>query len=201
MDLISRIFHLEIVLLTELHRYIASHEDLWTLAVALRTPETWVPLYAGIFLYLGFRRGWKTSFLLWGAGSLLLFGMSEMLTVHILKPVVGRIRPCHDPDLLPLLEDSSLCGGLWSFPSTHATTHMGLAVFWSIFFRNFWIRFVWILWAVGIGLAQVAVAVHYPTDVLTGWFLGILLGGFLRRGITRMFPEWVHPKRPEEIHR
>jgi len=70
------------------------------------------------------------------------------------------------------------CGGGYSFPSSHAGNHFGLAIFLSgLFFKKFnWIFPLSIVWATIISIAQVYVGKHYPFDVLGGTIIGCIIG-------------------------
>ncbi|MBR1876428.1 MAG: phosphatase PAP2 family protein [Lachnospiraceae bacterium] len=90
----------------------------------------------------------------------------------ILKNIVGRIRPYEVIDglncLVGVQKDPS-------FPSGHTTS--SFAVAWIIFKKlpkKFGIPAL--ILAALIALSRLYVGVHYPTDVLAGVFIGILLG-------------------------
>ncbi len=53
-------------------------------------------------------------------------------------------------------------------------------------------KYLWWLWALSISLAQVYVGVHYPTDILAGGIVGMILGfsmGTLCR--HRIYPQAI----------
>ncbi len=60
-----------------------------------------------------------------------------------------------------------------SFPSSHATVFAALATAVFIYDRKKGIIFM--IMALLIGLARIAAGVHFPIDILTGWFLGFLI--------------------------
>lgn len=61
-------------------------------------------------------------------------------------------------------------GGFDSFPSGHATLFMALAV--MIYLHHKRIGILFIVFALIIGLTRVIAGVHFPIDILVGWFLG-----------------------------
>ncbi len=70
------------------------------------------------------------------------------------------------------------CSGGFSFTSSHAANHFGLAMFLFIslvpLFKNYtWLFFIW---AAIIAYAQVYVGVHYPLDVIAGAMIGLAVG-------------------------
>ncbi|HBR51076.1 MAG TPA: hypothetical protein DEA71_13430 [Nitrospira sp.] len=91
-----------------------------------------------------------------------------------LKWVFERVRPCRALAEAVKIEPSG-CGGLFSFPSNHATNTAAIAAFLQVLYpKSGWIS--WPIVAVA-GFARVYVGAHYVTDVLGGWVLGGLLGG------------------------
>jgi undecaprenyl-diphosphatase len=58
----------------------------------------------------------------------------------------------------------------YAFPSGHATFFMALAV--SIFFLHKRTGYIFMLFAILIGLARIAGGVHFPIDILGGFILG-----------------------------
>jgi membrane-associated phospholipid phosphatase len=158
----------------------------------LREPMIWAPLYMFllIFVLLNFRlRGFW-----WIAFFLITFGMSDQLGSHI-KDAVNRLRPCRDPLMQHFVRVMvNYCPGSGSFVSNHAANHFALATFCFLTFKHLskgWASLFY-FWAFIISYAQVYVGVHYPSDVIGGALLGIILGllsgGFFQRRI-RLEPE------------
>jgi undecaprenyl-diphosphatase len=65
-----------------------------------------------------------------------------------------------------------------SFPSGHAVRSMMLAVI-MLGLGPFWLGLILIVWAPLVGLARVAMGVHYLSDVVAGMILGIVIGGLV----------------------
>ena len=62
-----------------------------------------------------------------------------------------------------------------SFPSGHAARCFMLAVIMLVMGPE-WLGVGLFLWAVLVSLARVAMGVHYISDVLAGWMIGLCLG-------------------------
>ncbi|NJC25111.1 phosphatase PAP2 family protein [Neolewinella antarctica] len=147
----------------------------WLLPI-YRDKVTWVPAYLVVAFLLyrayGLRR---TLYLLACIG--LVIGAADQLAASVLKPLVGRLRPCAEPLMMDRVRDLVGCGGKLSFPSNHATNHFALAGVLALTFlrdRPLWKTIVY-CWAATICFAQVYVGKHWPGDVLGGAILGLLL--------------------------
>ena len=146
-----------------------------------RDKLTWVPLYLVVTYLLWRRVGWRsTLYFLLALG--VIIAVADQLAAGVIKPWVGRIRPCAAEALRGEVRVLVGCGGELSFPSNHATNHFAVAVFLCLtFVRRTPFRILWLCWALSISLAQVYVGKHYPGDILAGAALGGLLAylGFL----------------------
>lgn len=164
----------------------SDHSVLDGIMPLLRDPFTWIPLYAFMLCYVLFKN--KNKALPFIVLSVLTVAITDSLTAQVLKPLFGRLRPCHDPELQTLVRGLVDCGGLYSMPSNHAANHFGLAAFWFFSLRSItgkkW-RWLW-FWAAAICYAQVYVGKHYPFDVLAGSLTGFLTG----LGMSRLFLYW-----------
>jgi membrane-associated phospholipid phosphatase len=73
-----------------------------------------------------------------------------------------------------------------SFPSGHAVRAVMLAVV-VLGLGPLWLGMVLLVWAPLVGLARVAMGVHYLSDVIAGMVLGLVIGGvvllIIRSGI------------------
>ena len=140
----------------------------------LRNRLTWVPLYL-LATYFAIKKFGRTGgfMLLFGV---LCFALADYTSASILKPWVARLRPCNTPGLS--VRSLVNCGTGFSFPSSHATNHFALAVFFVVLFgRHFkWAIVLPLLWAFSIAFAQVYVGVHFPVDVMSGACIGALIG-------------------------
>ncbi|MBA99494.1 MAG: phosphatase PAP2 family protein [Saprospirales bacterium] len=156
------------------------------LAIVLRNKMTWIPLYIliGIYLFMRHEKNVAIAFLVFSA---LSAGLGDIVSSHILKPYFAHLRPCQEPLLgFKLLIDH--CPKSYSFPSSHATNHMALAVFWigSGYFSKTQALF-FLIWVFIIIWAQMVVGVHYPKDIVAGLILGSLIGYMF----TRVFLHFV----------
>jgi undecaprenyl-diphosphatase len=146
------------------------------LMLGLRYEFTWIPLYAYIMVKVfQYNRPALLHFVLL---SVLTFGITDYCSASILKPMVGRLRPCYDSVVSASMYQLLPCGGRFSFPSSHASNHFGLAMCWYACIKTItgkrW-HWVWV-WAAAICFAQVYVGKHFPLDIAAGMLLGISTG-------------------------
>jgi membrane-associated phospholipid phosphatase len=111
-------------------------------------------------------RAWRSALLV-AAGALLVSPANELL-----KQVVDRPRPTYE---------GVEAAADWSYPSGHSAGAAALAAavvlsLWPWIRRSAW-RWLLIaivaLLAVGVGVTRVALGVHYPSDVIAGWSVGL----------------------------
>lgn len=102
---------------------------------------------------------------------LLIFGitLSDQICNSVIKPLVGRTRPCNVLNNVHLLIN---CTKSFSFPSSHATNIFSGTILLSFVYRKF--KMPLLIIAALVAYSRVYVGVHYPFDVLVGMVLGIL---------------------------
>lgn len=100
--------------------------------------------------------------------------VSGRLVVEGLKLIVQRPRP-PVPDRLELVTS-------WSFPSSHSAGATMTLLAFALLSGGRWPAMCGALLAAGvIGWSRVALAVHWPSDVLAGWGCGMLWVGMAWR--------------------
>jgi membrane-associated phospholipid phosphatase len=139
--------------------------DVWSLVFA---PMVFRVAAAGLVVWLCRRRAWRTA--LWVAVTMIAGGVLGV----VLKLLFGR----HRPDLL----DPVAHAPGYSFPSGHAlTSALGSAVFLLALLplvREHPRRRA-ALWAAAVvvpvitGLSRIFLGVHWTSDVVAGWLLGV----------------------------
>lgn len=141
-----------------------------------REKTTWVPLYLVMVILLVRQYGWeKTAYLLLCIAGVLT--VADQLAATVLKPWIGRLRPCAEPTIADHARVLVSCGGKYSFPSNHATNHFALATVLALTWLHKHTAWRWAIfvWAALISLAQVYVGKHFPADIVFGAFLGSVL--------------------------
>ena len=147
----------------------------WLMPI-LREQWTWLPLYIFLIAFMLMNFGKRGG--LWILMFIFTIALCDTTSSKVIKYNVKRLRPCHTEQVAPKLDLLISCGGQYSFTSSHATNHFGMAAFiWlTLGMRYRRVRWPIMIWAGMVAFAQVYVGVHYPLDILGGGLLGLLLG-------------------------
>lgn len=131
--------------------------------------KLWAPFLAVVWLWLLLGAGgrWRPLALC----LLLAIGLSDLVSARVIKPLVGRDRPCIAEPTARLLVSRTSSR---SFPSSHATNNGAAAgVVWS---EAGWVAGLPVLaLALMVSWSRVYVGVHYPLDVVAGLCLGVAI--------------------------
>ncbi len=104
---------------------------------------------------------------LWVAG--VTIGITDLFCFRLIKPALHRLRPCYQMDMVRLLEAS--CGSDYGLPSNHAANSMAFVVVVLCLTRSW--RWSWLLFLpLIVGVSRLYVGVHFPLDVMLGFFVG-----------------------------
>ncbi len=105
--------------------------------------------------------------------------LADQTSSHLLKPLIGRLRPCHTLEGVNLLVG---CGGGKAMPSSHAANAFAQAVLFAVFATR--VRWPLLIFAGLVAISRVFVGVHYPGDVLVGSCLGAGIGALVAYGFV-----------------
>ena len=122
-------------------------------------------------------------------GIILLIAASDQFNSSLLKNLFERVRPCN------LLTDVNIlvnCSGSFSFPSSHAVNNFAVA----FYFYKLYPNLKWTLFTVAslIAISRPYVGVHYPSDILAGAIIGIILG-YIFAYLTILIHNHIEQKR------
>jgi undecaprenyl-diphosphatase len=146
------------------------------------TTWIWIPLYAFMLFFAYKKMGWKfAAIILAGAGMCVL--LADLTSVHLFKNVFLRYRPSHNEELQGLVHNvvkpngEVYYGGLYGFVSSHAANVSAIGLFAMLSFKELnrkW--FYLIVWMILVMYSRIYLGVHYPSDIIFGSALGLIIG-------------------------
>ena len=136
-------------------------------------------VWAALVFFGGNRGRWAALMLI------LLVAATDQLSASVIKPLVGRSRPCevlgsihlwYGPEgwITTPAEVVRSYKSSFSFPSSHATNIAGAMLFLGLVFR----KTLWplLIVAVLVSWSRVYIGVHWTSDIIVGMAIGALLG-------------------------
>jgi undecaprenyl-diphosphatase len=164
------------------------HSPFWDGVMLVITHRlTWIPLYIIIIAYVFIEKksevfNSKTGLKPIQVKFLRLIyiivsvGLADRFTSGFMKPYFERLRPCHDPSISNVLHLLGNCGGQFGFASSHASNSFALALcFYLLYRKTNQFTGILFIWAALVSYSRVYVGVHYPTDILMGATVGMLI--------------------------
>jgi len=163
------------------------HSTWWDTAMMFITrKETWLAVYI-MLLFLIVRNYQNKSWLI------LIFLLVGLVVcdqfANIIKDLVQRYRPGHNPAIQNLTHIVLRKGGEYGFPSNHAANTFFIVTFTWFLFKNRYSFLTLLLWAVLVSYSRIYVGAHYPLDIVGGWTIGIAAGWLFYRLMN-----WVEMK-------
>lgn len=164
------------------------HTKFWDSAFWLISSTLiWIPMYVMIIFSIIKRQklqSWITILAV-----IVLVVLCDQISTEVFKYGFERLRPTHDPVLKDFVKIvNGYRGGKYGFVSSHATNTMGIAVLFSLLFRNRVFSIFIILWSLIISYSRIYLGVHYPGDIIGGLCLGALLGFLVYKVYALLIP-------------
>jgi undecaprenyl-diphosphatase len=148
------------------------HPVIDAVMISLTKTMTWVPLYA-YFVFLIYKKYTKSTWKYLVLISLIIIA-SDQISSSLLKPIVKRLRPCHQSEIAPKLHVPNGCGGQYGFVSSHAANTFAAATFLTLVLNPvFGLVVLIFLWATIVSYTRIYLGVHFPFDILGGAVIGI----------------------------
>ncbi|HCC88329.1 MAG TPA: hypothetical protein DEQ17_09220 [Prevotella sp.] len=149
---------------------------------------TWIPLYLALFYLVVKNHETMAQIGLVVGAAMLCVVLAGGVGDFIVKPMVGRLRPCNDPMVKTQL--NLIVGTLsdsYSFFSSHAANTFSLAMFFSLLVRDRLFAIVMFLWALLNCWTRLYLGVHYPSDILCGMLYGSFVGTLVYLAFYKLF--------------
>ncbi len=139
-----------------------------------------IPFFAkaSLFLSYPFTYGVLTLLIIWSIfiskskiynfSLLALTGFFSWFTSDMLKSILKINRPFITEHIIPLYKETD-----YSFPSSHMAVFTAIAV--AMFLIDKRAGFIFSIIAILIGISRIILGVHYPSDILGGFIVGLII--------------------------
>ncbi len=153
----------------------------------------WIAALATAFIFVRRKKEGLTVLLL----CVVAIAIADQIASHFFKPLIQRTRPCFELADVHLLINQPRS---FSFASSHAANTAAVATMLFFFFAKSTAldkTFVWImsLYAFLVGLSRIYVGVHYPSDVLGGFAIGIASGVLVYGAFSYVWKNVIETRR------
>ena len=145
--------------------------------MTLTNARTWIPLYLALFyVVLKTNRGLREVLLVLASAGLCVL-LAGTIDDTIVKPLVARWRPTHDPEIGALVDVvNGYRGGNYGFFSAHAANTFSIALFFSLLMRRRLLVIALVCYSLVNCWTRLYLGVHYPGDITVGLLWGALVG-------------------------
>ena len=152
---------------------------------------TWIPMILMLVYLLFYKKGWRRAITVILAIGLVIL-IADQVSASIIKPLVARARPSHNPDLQSTIHIvNGYRGGAYGFVSSHAANCFGIALLLAMIFKNRLFTWTMVVWALLMCYSRIYLGVHYPGDIFCGSILG-----FVAAWIVYRLLKWFATKQP-----
>ena len=184
--MLERIKELDINLLVYLNSLgSATFDKFWLI---ITNQLNWTPLFLLMFYVIYKKIGGKqTLYVLLFIAILITFTDQ---TTNLFKHTFQRLRPCNNPDINSIIRVVQVRNS-YSFFSGHAANTMAVATFlFLVLKRYFKYLGLLFLWPLIFAYSRIYLGLHYPGDILTGYFFGALFGFLIYLVYRKLKPQY-----------
>ena len=143
------------------------------------TTSVWIPV-AAVLLFVVLKNNTPRGSLLAVLAVALTILACDQISSGLIKPIVARLRPSHDPSFMHLIDTfNGYRSGSYSFTSSHACNSFGIFTIIALIIRNRALSLSLLLWACINSFSRIYLGVHYPGDILCGAIVGIVIGSII----------------------
>ena len=145
--------------------------------MTLTNAKTWIPLYLALFYVVIKSNMTKKDILFVVAAAGFCVLCAGGFDDSIVKPLVARWRPTHDPQIGMLIDTvDNYRGGNYGFFSAHASNTFSIALFFSLLMRRRWLVVTLVCYSLVNCWTRLYLGVHYPGDITVGLIWGSIVG-------------------------
>ena len=164
--------------------------------MTLTNALTWIPLYVSLlYVVIKANRNVRGVLMILLAAGLCVL-LAGTIDDEIVKPLVARWRPGHDPEIGHLVDTvNGYRGGRYGFFSAHASNTFSLAVFFSLLMRQRLLTIGLVSWSLVNCWTRMYLGVHFPGDITVGLIWGGLMGWLVYRIYLRFAKPATYERR------
>lgn len=145
--------------------------------MTLTNAKTWIPLYLALFYVVIKSNMTKKDILFVVAAAGFCVLCAGGFDDSVVKPLVARWRPTHDPQIGMLIDTvDNYRGGNYGFFSAHASNTFSIALFFSLLMRRRWLVVTLVCYSLVNCWTRLYLGVHYPGDITVGLIWGSIVG-------------------------
>jgi undecaprenyl-diphosphatase len=134
------------------------------------------PIFLFIFYLLWKKIGWKNLWIVLLFIALIIMVCDQ--TTNLFKYTFQRLRPVNDLEIKESLR-ILISRKSFSFFSGHASNSMATTLFMFLIFRKYYkYAFLLFLFPLVFAYSRIYLGLHFPSDILTGYFAGAIIGSF-----------------------
>ena len=183
--MLEQLLHIDTEVLLAINGWHAPWADRLMWIVSAK--ETWIPLYLLLIGLLVWRyRQPSNNATKWLkkvpvcvvmiVAIVAAVGLSDFIASGILKDLVARPRPTRVPELEGMLHlVNGYKSGQYGFVSSHAANTMACGLLFSLIWRKKIATIGLMLWVAVNCYSRMYLGVHYPSDILGGLMVGVLM--------------------------
>lgn len=120
---------------------------------------------------------------------------ADQVSSGLIKHLVERLRPTHDPSLESMVHViNGYRGGMYGFVSSHAANYCALAMLISLVMRHRLVTISMFTWTLLQCYSRMYLGVHYPGDIIGGLAVGLLAGWLVRQLMRWIERRWHLPR-------
>ena len=155
-----------------------------------------IPFYALLVFFLYRALGWKKTLLCLVLIAAVITSTDQLS--NLFKHFFERPRPCRQEGVMEYARFVAVRCGRFGYFSAHAASSAALVLFLGMILKNYWKHIfpVLLVWGLLVSYSRIYIGVHYPGDILTGWFFGILIGFLFYRFFLFLQKKYFTPSSP-----
>lgn len=120
--------------------------------------------------------------------------LADQVSSGLIKHLVERLRPAHDPSLENAVHViNGYRGGMYGFVSSHAANFFAVGTLLTLVLRQRLVAVSLFTWALLQCYSRMYLGVHYPGDILGGLLVGLLVGWLVWQLMRWIQRRWHFP--------